>query len=400
MTNLFRKTNFLTIAFLLACLIGIVCVMTVIPLQFASAHTLGDDEYDLQCKQTLDELELGLSGDIVIEKSPVYDAELHVLGYEYEFVSEGNNGYMIIIKDANDGYVKVSEVVADAQSPYNNIEGTPVYLSELSYAEYKDDVYTIINEDKQLTYGQIEDTYEDRYISTLDLADSSERIDYASRTVDKHELAVRIPSYVGVNLVGACVPVMGGNIITYYDRVCVNLIPDFTPCSSMGSLHMYKGQTQEINDLITTLYYGMNPTSTTNGGHTIAGFKTGMNNYCSGKGYSVSYSECASNGKINYSTAKAKLTAGQPIAMFLDNPEYISIQEYDGYDQLYTYYHEGVSHAMTAFGYKEITYTFSNGSTKKSDYLYLATGYGDTLRAYMNINNRMTIDAAYAVNIS
>ena len=400
MINLIKKTNFLTIVFLAACLIGIVCLMTVMPMYFTSAQTLTDDEYDLQCKQTLDELELGLSGNIDIEKSPVYDAELQVLGYEYEFVSEGSRGYMIIIEDVKDGFVKVSEVVADAESPYNNIEGTPVYLSELNYADYYDGEYNIINNDKQLTYGEIEDEYDNRYMSAREVARSNEKIEYASRSVDKHELAFKIPSYVGVNLVGACVPVVGGNIITYFDRVCVNLIPDFTPCSSMGNIHMYKGQTKEINDVITTLYYAMNPASTTEGGHTIAGFMAGMDSYCKGKGYSATYSACASNGKLNYSTAKTKLKAGQPIAIFVDNPEYISIQEYEGYDHLYTYYKEGVSHAMTVFGYKEITYTFSNGSKEKSDYLYLATGYGDTLTAYTNINNRMTIDAAYAVNIS
>ncbi|MDE5618554.1 MAG: hypothetical protein K2I79_03620 [Clostridia bacterium] len=400
MINLIKKTNFLTIVFLAACLIGIVCLMTVMPMYFTSAQTLTDDEYDLQCKQTLDELELGLSGNIDIEKSPVYDAELQVLGYEYEFVSEGSRGYMIIIEDVKDGFVKVSEVVADAESPYNNAVGTPIYLSELNYADYNDGIYTIIREDKQLTYEQIEDTYETRYAAAGEMTSTTKKIEYASREVDKLELAVRIPSYVGVDLVGACVPVMGGNIITFYDRVCVNLIPNFTPCSSMGSLHMYKGQTQEINDLIKTLYYGMNPSSTTTGGHTIAGFMTGMDSYCKGKGYNASYSECASNGKLNYSTAKTKLKAGQPIALFVNNVEFVSIQEYDDYDYLYTYYKEGVAHAMTAFGYKEITYTFSNGSTQKEDYIYLATGYGDTLRAYMNINNRMTIDAAYAVNIS
>lgn len=58
------------------------------------------------------------------------------------------------------------------------------------------------------------------------------------------------------------------------------------------------------------------------------------------------------------------------------------------------------NHAMTAFGYKDITYTLTNGTKRNDKYLTIASGMIEAPKGYFNISYKTSIDEALAIKIN
>ena len=58
------------------------------------------------------------------------------------------------------------------------------------------------------------------------------------------------------------------------------------------------------------------------------------------------------------------------------------------------------NHAMTAFGYKDITYTLTNGAQRNDKYLTIASGMIEAPKGYFNISYKTNIDEALAIKIN
>lgn len=54
---------------------------------------------------------------------------------------------------------------------------------------------------------------------------------------------------------------------------------------------------------------------------------------------------------------------------------------------------------MAGFGYKEVTYTLTNGGQRQDFYITVASGFFLRKRGYFNINYNTQIDDAYALLI-
>ena len=93
-----------------------------------------------------------------------------------------------------------------------------------------------------------------------------------------------------------------------------------------------------------------------------------------------------------------RCTHGFTYRIFVSNFEIATLYEETNKDVYLTYSGQAY-HTFVAFGYRDVTYTYSDNTTSQSNFLYVSTSFSDMLRAYLNVNNNLTTDTAYVVNI-
>ena len=102
---------------------------------------------------------------------------------------------------------------------------------------------------------------------------------------------------------------------------------------------------------------------------------------------------------LDYNKAKQSIqTDRNPVILFVQKLEISTITgsgNSDTYDTLYG----SLNHAMSAFGYYEVTYTLQSGGSETGRFLQVATGIEDTRIAYLNMDNNLQTVSAYSVNI-
>lgn len=383
----------------------LICTLLITPfLSFtAYAMPLSNDESDIVFLENLNEL-LEYSGaseaEVLANKEYIYDINLDILGYLYDFSVDGIEGFGIVVNAGND--YELAEFYFDAISPYLEIEGEQrVYISSMNYAYYSNE---------QFYWAETHEEISEKILNQLmDVAVysgggsafwiTSETIYYTYRSETKQSLAMRHPSlYDIVSVSNGCVPVAGANLIQYHDRFKENLIPDYVPGNYLQDFYLYKGNSTFHNELKWQLASDMS-TNNPNPGTTIAQFKTGMTTFCNRQGYSISFLSCMSGSSFSYSSAKQRLESGLPLMLFVDKYTVTDIYTKEGYDLL-DVYNDKYTHGMAAFGYKEVTYTLTNGATRKDSYLAVATGIGERITGFFNVNYNTTIDDCYGVSIN
>ena len=85
--------------------------------------------------------------------------------------------------------------------------------------------------------------------------------------------------------------------------------------------------------------------------------------------------------------------------MFVNELELNTINEVSGEDYYEIIYAQD-THALSAFGYKEVTYDMQNNTTKTSRFLHIATGITNPNEAYLNVDNNLRVEDAYCINIA
>lgn len=371
--------------------------LAVVPFTTAMAMELNGDEYDQVFIETVNELgaENYVGGlEISASKELVYDMHLDTLGYLYDFTINGETGYAILIN--GNGYIEVVEIFFDAEQPYSNLEedSQRVYVATMVYLVYTEDNFYL--EGEPLTSEELAILEEKAYYSMGELTRVNETVYYVSKSEDKFDLAKRHPSISSPGETpGTCGTIAGANLIQYWDRYKTNLIPNFNPGTAIGTNYMYSTSTS-LTTVVDQLYYDMGAPE--NGGITIDEFMGGINTYCTRQGYTATFTSLmASNGAFSYSNVKQAFAQNLPVVMFLDQFSFVTINESDGMDTLAKYIGE-VTHTMVGFGYRDITYTLSNG-TRVDKYIAVATGRDECPKGYMNINENNVIDAVYSLSV-
>ena len=320
------------------------------------------------------------------------------MGYVYDFYANSVQGYAVII--SIDGQYEAIEFFFDSINPYVNVEPETyrVYVSTMIYLIYNNGNYYCTDGDSALTDTVLSSMREIAfYGENRSLGNASEYVYYTNRSETKYGLAKRHPGLTEVpNLSNACAPIAGGNLIQYWDRYKTDLIVNYTPGTAVGNFYLYKEESTTTNAVVTQLYSDMGTSST---GTTITQFISGINTYCTRQGYTATFTSCMSNNAFSYTTAKQQLTAGNPIALFLDTFTIGEITENDGYD-LISYKTSSDTHVMAGFGYKEVTYSLANGTTRQDNYIAVASGLAARNRGFFNINYNTQIDDAYSLLIS
>lgn len=335
--------------------------------------------------------------EIQAEKDFVYDINLNKLGLIYDIRIKETDGYAIVINVS--GEPEVAEMFFDAKSPYGEADCLKVYVSQFVYLEFKDGNYFHADSEEVLSESQINAIQEMAYCSVdYTITYTNETITYTSKTGNAKDIVFRHPACVPVNgYSNECAPVAGANIVQFFDRYKTNLIANYTPGSSLGQSYLYKEFGTELESVVGQLYSDMG-TNSINQGTTINQFRSGLSAYCARNGYSITFTSCMSNDNLNYNLLKENINYGLPIVLFLDGFT-ISENSDNGNSESISYNNYDAAHVMVGFGYREVTYTLSNGNFRTDKYVRVASGLNERKRGYYNINRNTRIDDAFIVEI-
>lgn len=388
-----KVTTVITTLFLSLCL----CFVSTNVLK-ANAMELTGDDYDALFVQTLDNvLSDNYDGNIefVASKEVLYDLNLDFIGYTYEFTIGDENGFATIINVHNSPFLL--EIYFNADSPFqNNGEGQRIIITESVYGLFTDGNYYFTS-GELINPSLLQDVA--LYTTAPQFSEYQETVYYTNKNqVASYEMAKRYPALININdetdRYNGCAAISATNVIQFWDRYCTNLIPNYTPGVAKGQYYLYHQPNDIVKNVGIDLYSRMNVSA---GGVTISNFKKGFTSYCTDKGYNVTYTTCMTNGKFDYTAAKGHMVNGTPLVLFLLSFDLNAIEEGDGYDTLY---HEvgNVTHTMSGFGYKEISYTLTDGSVRNDNYLIVSSGFTKSTLGYLNSSNE-GIHEVYAIKI-
>lgn len=365
----------------------------------AAAETSTGTECDEVFAATVSELIDCQENSLSAVRKTLYDIEVNPLGFVYEFTADESDGYAVFLWE--DEKFIPQEFIPEGASPYAETQGKCIYVCSYTYLEYENGEYIDLNNGITLSDEAVNLMAENAVYGNGGIMPlATTQITIAFKSKDKHEykMSTQPPAYNSSPYISACACIAGANIIGFYDRYYENLIPGYEPGYKFLGAYMYYVQGNEADEVIKQLYADM---GTTNNGTTEAQFKSGMTKYCNRAGYNIAYTSLMSGGKINYSQAITYIEQyNQPVALFLSGFNVASVSEADGQDS-YGYYYDNANHVMVGFGYRYVTYTYSNGTTETFNFLYVASGMLNTSSlGYFNTNfNNTKIDDALAINI-
>lgn len=352
------------------------------------------EEIDILFQETLNSiLDYEKVGQAAIsaQKEKLYDIALNELGVVYDFTYNEQKGFAIII---DDGDLKVTELTTDGSSPYSD-EAMKVYVSEGLYWYNDSGVFYDCTSELPISETSVEAVSETAYHGAIEFTYSSEQINYTYRSETPYNILSSIPTY-DYGKTNGCVPVAGTNIVAYLDKTFPNLIPNYEPGRSFLGRYIFNSGNDTIYAVSDTLYADMG--TTTSNGTTVSQFRSGMKKYVNRQGYSIGYESLMSWGKIKFDTAKSVVEQGKPIALFLSGHTSTTIATGDGRDIL-NYESSAGNHAVAGFGCLEVTYTFSNNTTRTDRYIHCSMGVGLYQNGYINVGSAK-IDEALAITIS
>ncbi len=389
--------------YLLLILIMMCSCFLMIPLEIkANAMELNNDECDVVFLENIKELaKENYNGDITItaSKEYVFDMDLNPMGFVYTFYVNNEEGYAIVINTS--GTFELQELFFHSTNPYTELNNANrVYVKNMVYLWNSDGHFGVVGVDTFLTEAQLNSLRSIAlYADGGTLTSSSETIYYTSKSENKFENAKRHPGITHISgYSNTCAPVAGANIVQFWDRYKTNLIANYTPGSSFGNFYFYKNPSSETSSVLIQLYSDMGTNSNGNG-TTITQFKSGLVTYCARVNYSVTYTSLMSSNTFNYASAKQYLAAGIPVVIFLYGFNVVEIDSAENVDAIY-YLLSDAAHVMSGFGYNEITYSFSDGTTRVDKYISVAAGLVAKQRGYLNVESNLQIDDAYAITVS
>lgn len=389
-----KKFNATAILLFMLITVSVLLVYTATANVYVEAESIGD-EYDDVFQQVVLQVDIDA---VEYSKEAIYDVDLNGMGYVYSYRDAHEQcGYVIIIKTDND--LKITEISTFGESPYADKKGKAVYISEFNYWDKRENAFVSLNNDRtEKNREELIEEFPRRYSAIGDnLLQENTTVNYVNKSESSYSVANRIPSYTYNKKNSACVPTAAGNIIAFYDRYKPNLIANYNPGNSIGTIYMYKTGNATIEGVIDTLYSDMNTDPSR--GNTVDEFKTGFEIYCERRGYDVNYITCITGTTFNYAKAKNAIeNDNMPVIMFVQSLKISDITRGEGNDNYFSLYGD-IDHALSAFGYKEITYTQNDGSQRVVKFLHVASGIQRLPDAYLNIDNNLQIDDAYIIEI-
>ena len=343
------------------------------------------------------------NADVIYSTEKLYDLQQQEVGCLYDFSVNGENGYAVLVN--NEGEFCISEVFLNAENPYKNVRGVKTYPAVSVYMDYFEGQYFDAETGVPYTEAAIETLSEKSFNGgESSVSADAYRVYYQSRTAlddGSYLMCGQHPTYVGIEgYQNICVSIAASNIIGYWDRFKPNLISDFEPGELYNGIYFYSGNCSETDATTRQLAIDMNAGN----GTSVAECKSGMTTFCERAGYSVSFTNLTKwsvfTGKtFDYTAAKQKMRSGEPILIFSEGFSAYEISEniansYDTYIGLTC----DANHAMAGFGYLDVTYTFSDGTTETDNFIRVATGQTLQTEGYYNIKTH-TINDAISVNI-
>lgn len=200
-----------------------------------------------------------------------------------------------------------------------------------------------------------------------------------------------------------CAALTGLNLVVYYDRWCMELIPDFTPGVSLSAGYLYatdRSKTATVNAFY-SLYSLMKTDST---GTTSSNFKSGLSSYVQSAGYGVSYSSLYSTStNVNLDVLASAVDNEKVGLLILDSFNFVTDISVDetSHTATVTKSNYTATHIMMVYGYQIYSYYNASGSLLRKDtFLCACSAFESGEKGYILMDDNLTIDEAYIVTIA
>ncbi len=344
--------------------------------------------------------------DIEFSYNPLYNTELEVNGREYIFTVNGESGYALMVEFSgeNQTFYEIEELFFNRTSPFANCDGLPIYIAHNTYFEYKNQgFYNLVN-GAEVSEEQLADyLYEGfNYFggSTATFINTTFTISYARKTKSEYSMQYNLPNILGSVEGGSCAHTAGASILVYWDRFCVNIMPNYDPMMVVGPFVSYKVGSVEVEDLTLDLVDLM-VIGEPHEGVTFSEFQVGMKALVERQGYTYTTTNLFTNGSLDFNSYKDSVENNIPVAIFLTDFNMLNgITESDGQDRIGNGYCP-VSHIAAGCGYKIDTYYDAYDNVIQTrNYLKVASGLNSYGIGYININGVTTIDRAISIQVS
>ncbi len=369
---------------------------------FAKASTLdAQDEYFLQFVRE----DTGLE-QVDFVSTQLYDQTLALNGRQYVFTVGGVQGYALTSKIiiGDQAFYEIEELFYNKPAPFSNYQGIPVYITFDVYLDYVNGVFYNLADNRSVVSPQIVEelayrSFGYRMVGDLEYVDTSEVINYNTRTVESYNFPYEAPDLCGSVNGSCCANTAGAVVIGYYDRFFENLIPNFQSYISFAGSIRYKSTGIDLSNLVETMRDYMSVDGIQYG-TTFTGFQQGMENYVEEKGYTYTSTSVMSWGELNYSTYKSYVSQEIPVALFLNGFNMVNaIREESNMDTVSSSYCAS-THVEVGIGYKTYTYYNADGGVITTrNYLYVVSGLFEYGIGYLNINGNGEIVNAIAIEI-
>lgn len=343
-------------------------------------------------------------GEVTYTHTPLYNEDLEISGRQYNFTIGETSGYALLveIQSGDKTFYEIEELFYNAQSPFAECEGLPVFITHRTYLDYKDNAFYDIVDDTLLS----EETVNEYayigfgYCGAWDFAEQYETVSYATKSVSSYSIQYDLPNYFGP--VGTtCASTAGTIAVAYYDRFYENLIPNFQVYTPFGNRIVYKSISQAASNVANELYDLMGG-EREHQGTTFSEFQNGMATYVSNKGYTYSTTSVFTNGSFDFEKYKTSVQNGKPVALFLNGFAFkTDLTTTDNVDTIKNDY-SNTAHVVMACGYQQHQYYNTSGQEIDNRiYLKVATALTTYQIGYLNVSSALTvIDHAISIEIS
>ena len=210
----------------------------------------------------------------------------------------------------------------------------------------------------------------------------------------------RVPFYYATDeLTNCCGPVAGSIIVGYYDRYYPDLIPNWTPYSTVSGNYKLADGTH-VPAVMQELYVTMR-TNVDDVGVSQADCRSGLQQYFTDRDMSLSYSSIESNSTFDFNLYQQAIAANKPVIMFCLDVT-ISILGFSSANQIASFSHHSISggHIVVGYGYSTVNYYDGDDVIRTDTYLLVSSGRSTISLGHINIASTSWLVDGYAVTVS
>jgi len=210
----------------------------------------------------------------------------------------------------------------------------------------------------------------------------------------------RMPLYYATgDLTNCCGAVAGAIIVGFYDRYYPDLIPNWTPYSTVNNMYKF-ADTTHVPAVMEELYVLMR-TNVDDVGVSQYDCRDGLQAYFNDRGRNLSYSSIEVGTQFNYQLYKQAIQANKPVLMFCTGltlcfPAFSATQQ----KTVITKQDISGAHIVVGYGYSTVNYYNGNTIFRTEEYSLVSTGRDGFTDAYVNISSTDWLVDGYAVTVS
>lgn len=212
------------------------------------------------------------------------------------------------------------------------------------------------------------------------------------------------PSFGNANssIKNACGPLAGMNIITFYDRWCTELVPNYDPGIMFSSGYQYWSDRylSQTESCIKSLYDYMNTAAL--GGTTSANFKSGLKAYVNDAGYSISSTSFYGNATtVNLSALKNAISQDKVGLIMCERFDFVSkILVSSSTTVTIVKTHYDAAHMMMVTGYETVNFYNKGKVVATETFLCVSSSFNSGETGYVQLNDSyLKIDEALIYSI-